>query len=81
MANEAVDAVLAPVRAHAAKKQAELEIAKLDERIATLQSELTIACSKKDINFDSVIDKLDDIALAERRKAQFQKIVEEMFPE
>lgn len=80
MAKEAVDATLAPVRANAAKKQAELEIAKLDERIATLQSEITSLCSQKDVNFDKIIDKLDDLALAERRKGQFQKIVDEMFP-
>lgn len=81
MAKEAVDATLAPVRARAAKKQAELEMAKLDERIATMQSELNEACSQKDVNFAKIIDKLDDIALAERKKAQFQKILEEMFPE
>jgi hypothetical protein len=80
MASEAVDAVLAPVRAHSAKKKAELEMAKLDERIATLESELTKACSSKDLSFDTIIDKLDDIALSERRKGQFEKIVSEMFP-
>jgi hypothetical protein len=80
MAKEAVDATLAPIRAHAAMKQAELEIAKLDERVATLESELNEECSRKDINFDRIIAKLDDIALVERRKKQFEKIVEEMFP-
>ncbi len=81
MAKEAIDATLAPVRAHAAKKQAELEMAKLDEKIATFESQLTTACSEKEINFDKIIDKLDEIALAERRKKQFQKIVDEMFPD
>ena len=81
MAKEAIDASLAPVRANAAKKQAELEMAKIDERIATLESEVTSICSQKDIDFDKIIDKLDDIALAERRKKQFKQIVSEMFPE
>ena len=80
MAKEAVDATLAPVRANAAKKQAELEMAKLDERIASLESELTTLCSQKDISFDKIIDKLDAIALSERRKKQFQQILDEMFP-
>ncbi len=71
MAKEAVDASLAPVRARAAKKQAELEMAKLDEKIATLESEINQECAKKDLNFDAIIRKLDDLALAERRKAQF----------
>lgn len=81
MGKEAVNAALAPIRARAAKKQAELEIAKLDERIATLQSELNECCSEKDVKFAKIIDKLDDIALAERRKQQFEKIISEMFPE
>lgn len=80
MAKDALDATLAPVRANAAKKQAELEIAKIEERIATLQSELNEACSRKEINFEAIIAKLDDIALVERRKTQFEKIVAEMFP-
>lgn len=81
MAKEAVDASLAPVRARAAKKQAELEMAKLDEKIATLESEINQECAKKDLNFDAIIRKLDDLALAERRKAQFEKITNELFPE
>ncbi len=80
MGREAVDAALAPVRAFSAKKRAELEQAKLDERIATLETELTAACSEKELDFNKIIDKLDDIALSERRKAQFEKIVGEMFP-
>jgi hypothetical protein len=81
MGREAVDATLAPVRAHSAKKKAELELAKLEERVATLDSELTTLCATKEIDFDKIIDKLDDIALVERRKKQFEKIIAEMFPE
>jgi len=63
-----------------AAKKAELEQAKLDERIATLETELIAACSEKELDFNKIIDKLDDIALSERRKAQFEKIIGEMFP-
>ncbi len=80
MAKEKIDEVLAIPRANSAKKQAELEMAKLDERVATLQTELTESCSVKELNFNRIIDKLDEIALAERRKKQFNKIIEEMFP-
>lgn len=80
MGREAIDAALAPVRTLSAKKKAELEQCKLDERIATLESELTTLCSEKDINFDKIIDKLDEIALSERRKEQFGQIIEQMFP-
>lgn len=80
MGKDAVRATLAVPRAFAAKKQAELEMAKLDERIATLENEINERSSADNINFGSIIDLLDDIALAERRKAQFAKIIEEMFP-
>lgn len=81
MGREAIDATLAPVRSRSAKKKAELEIAKLEERVATLDSQLNTLCSEKEINFDKIIEKLDEIALTERRKKQFEKIVSEMFPE
>ena len=80
MSKEAVEASLAPIRARSAKKKAELEIAKLEEKEATLESELTEICSVKDVNFERIISKLDEIDLAVRRKKQFTKIVEEMFP-
>jgi len=81
MTKEAIDATLVPVRSRAAKKQAELEMIKLEERLATIESELQLECSKKEVNFDRIIEKLDEFALAERRGKQFQKIIEEMFPE
>ena len=81
MAKEKVDEVLAPVRAMKARKQAELEIAKLDEQIATQESKIQEICSQKEINFDTLINAQDELALTERRKKQFEKIVAEMFPE
>ena len=81
MGKEAIDNALAPVRSKSAKKKAELEIAKLEERVATLDSELSTICSKQELNFDSIINKLDEIALADRRRKQFNKILDEMFPE
>lgn len=81
MGKEALDATLAPVRAYSAKKKAELEQAKLDERIATLETELTDTCASKDLNFDRVIEKLDEIDLAQRRRNQFGLIIAQLFPE
>lgn len=80
MSKEAIDKGLAKVRANSAKKKAELEIAKLEEKVATIEKEVDELCSTKEINFDKIIDKLDELALAERRKEQFQKIIEELFP-
>lgn len=80
MGKEAIDASLAPVRARSAKKKAELEIAKLEEKIATLEMEINTLCSESDVDFGKIIKKQDELALQERRKKQFERIVEEMFP-
>ena len=81
MAKEKVDDALAPVRAMRAKKQAELEMAKLDEEIATMTARIHEICCDREINFNSLIDKQDQLALTERKKKQYQKILDEMFPE
>ncbi len=64
-----------------AKKQAELEMAKLDEEIATQTAKIHELCCQKEINFSSIIDMQDKLALSERRKKQYRKILSEMFPE
>lgn len=81
MAKEKIDETMAPVRANKAKKQAELEIAKLDEKIASQEAKIQEICMKKEIDFDSLITAQDDLAIMERRKKQFTKIIEELFPE
>lgn len=81
MGKEAVASALAPVRARSAKKQAELEMCKIEEQISTLEGRVTEACSAYPVSFDTVIEHLNQIALAERRRGQFEKIIEEMFPD
>ncbi len=81
MGKEVLKESLAPIRAMQAKKQAELEMAKLDEKIATLESEITEKASEHPVNFHQLIDMQDELALMERRKVQFEKILTEMFPD
>lgn len=81
MAKEAIDESLAPVRAMRAKKQGELEVAKMDERIATQEAKISEICTEKEINFEKLITAQDELALMERRKKQFVRIIEELFPE
>lgn len=81
MSKEAIDKTLAAAKANSMKKKAELELAQLDERIATLTNELQEVCSKKDINFFSIIEKLDELAITERKQKQFKQILSEMFPD
>ena len=81
MAKEKVDDMLATVRANRAKKQAELEIAKMDEKITGQEAKIYELCAEKDLDFEKIIKAQDDMALMERRKKQFMKIIDEMFPE
>lgn len=80
MTKEAVDKTLAPVRAKSQKLKAQLEVSKLEERIATLQKEIDETCSEKELDYTKIIDKLDELALSERRLKQFARIIEELFP-
>jgi hypothetical protein len=80
MTKEVIDDTLAPVRATRAKKQAELEMAKLDEQIATKEAKIKETCCEKEINFGKLIDMQDELALLERKKIQYQQILDEMFP-
>ena len=80
MTKEGLDAALAPIRAKQVKMKAELEMAKIDEQLVNTETKIQELCTTKDINFDSLITKLDEYALAERRKKQFQKIINELFP-
>lgn len=81
MTKEGVDAALAPMRARKVKAQAELEMAKLDERMAVTDADIQEICSNKDIDFDLLIKKLNEHDLTARRKKQFSKIIGELFPE
>jgi len=81
MAKDAKRELLAPVRAVRARKQAELEVAKMDETIATMETKIHEMCTLDAIDFHEVIDKQDELALVERRREQFLKVIEELFPE
>jgi hypothetical protein len=53
----------------------------MDEKIATHEAKIQEICVEKDINFDKLISAQDELALMERRKKQFARIIEELFPE
>ena len=81
LSKEKLDEAMAPIRAHKVKTQAQLEMAKIDESLVTLETEIQEKCAQKDINFNELIKKLDDVAILERRKKQYAKIVSELFPD
>ena len=71
---------LAPIRARKVRSQAELEMAKLDDELVRLEADIQEQCAKEDISFPSPLDKLDKVALLERRKAQYEAVLAQLFP-
>ena len=81
LSKEKLNEALAPIRARKVKTQAEMKKSEIDEKIVVLESEVQEMCSQQEINFDSLFEKLDKIALLERRKKQYDKILSDLFPE
>jgi hypothetical protein len=79
LCKEKVKEAMAPLRAREMKKKAELEICKLDSTIAEKEQKIQEFASEYPINFDKMIDAIDELELINRRKEQFEKIIEEMF--
>ena len=81
LSKEKIDEALAPLRASTAKAKATLKMAEIDEKIATLGQSIQELATSKDINFDAIADKLDEVALLELRKNRFAEITSQLFPE
>lgn len=80
MSKEKLAASLAPIRARKVRSQAELEMAKLDDELVRLEADIQEQCAKEDINFPSLLDKLDRVALLERRQKQYTAVLADLFP-
>lgn len=81
MSKEKLNEALAPIRARKVKTQAEMKKSEIDEKIVVLESEVQEMCLTTDIDFDSLFDKLDKVSLLERRKKQYDKVLNDLFPE
>lgn len=81
MSKEKIDEALAPMRARGIKAKAEMEMAKLEETLITAEQKIVEACTKKDINFEAILDQLDEVSLTERRIEQYKGLLNQLFPE
>jgi len=81
MSKEAIDSAMIPARVKKVKKQADFELAKLEEKIAVLEARFQEACSKQEIDFNAIMNIQDDCDLLERKKKQLSKIISGMFNE
>lgn len=81
LSKEKLDEAMAPIRAKQVKSKAELEMAKIEADILTKETEIQEICTDKDIDLPKLIDLIDEVALLERRKKQYCKVLKELFPE
>jgi hypothetical protein len=79
LTKEKIKEAMAPLRAKEMKKKAELEICKIDSEIAEKEQKIQEHASEYPIDFDKLINAIDDLDLVKRRKEQFEKIIAEMF--
>ena len=79
MAKEKIDEMKAPLRAKEMCKKAELEVCKLESTIADREQKIQELSSKYPVDFDALLDALDDLELTQRRKEQFEKLIGQMF--
>ena len=80
LSKEKLSEALAPIRARKVRSQAELEMGKLDDELIRLEADIQEQCAKEDINFPNLLDKLDKVALLERRKVQYEIVLAQLFP-
>jgi hypothetical protein len=81
LSKEKLNEALAPIRARQVKAKADLEISQIETNLLSLETKVQEMCAEKDINLPALLDKLDEIALLERRKEKFADIVVQLFPE
>lgn len=80
LSKEKLDETMAVPRAKRMKKKAEFKMAELEEEIAEKESKIQEMAVEKDINFEKLLDMLDDVALLERRRDQYAKVLKQLFP-
>ena len=80
MGKEKVGELLIPCKTRRAQKQAELEMCKLEESIAVKTAAIQAACTKEEVDFPRIIELQDELALVDRKRKQYEVILEQMFP-
>lgn len=70
---------LAPLRVRQMRKEAELEVCKLESTIAEKEQAIQELTSEYPINFHRVIDAIDDLELTKMRRDSFNNVINELF--
>ena len=80
LSKEKIDEAMAPIRARQVQAKAALEKSKLEADILGLEGQIQELCVLKDLPFDQLLDKLDEMGLLQRRAEQYDEVLEQLFP-
>lgn len=79
MGEDALKAVKLPFKLKKEKKNLESWVLDYEEKVATLDQEITDLKSDENMSVDKILDKVDEKELAERRLKQGQELMKELF--
>jgi hypothetical protein len=80
MTKEKLEESMIPLRVRSAKAKAEGIKVEIETKMVDLEAKINTACASKDIDFNRIVDLMDDYALAERQLEQVTKVVDQLFP-
>lgn len=80
LTKEKLDEALIPLRVRAAKAKADGEVIKLEEALIQLETRINEHCAKKELDFVTITNMIDEYELTERRLNQINKLVASLFP-
>jgi hypothetical protein len=79
MTKAKIEELMIPLRVKQAKAKGEVEKLKLDEQIMSLEVKLREYTVETDINYNKILDALDELALLQRRKFMFDRVMSDLF--
>lgn len=79
LSKEETENAKAPYRVKEMHKRAELEALEIEAAIAAKESRIHQLCSQYPVDFEDLIDDMNQIALLKRKHDQFTDIITQMF--
>jgi hypothetical protein len=79
LSKEDAENAKAPYRVKEMHKRAELQSLEIEAEIASIESRIHARCSQYPINFEYLIDDMNEVELLKRKHKQFTDIISQMF--
>lgn len=67
-------------RAARIKKEVADSIRDIGASVEAAMEKIVAYCGEQDLQYDKILDLMDEISLSERRQRQLQKLIDDLFP-